>query len=293
MSYVQDYIGPYRLLSLLRAGANCQVWEALHAADAKRCALKVMMSDHRGNRRQIAGLRAEYEIGAKLESPRIVRAFDYGVEEGIAYLAMELFSAPNIKQMLQLLRANPTAVCAHEAFPRIVREAAEGLAYLHQRGWLHRDVKPHNFLVKATGETRLIDFSLAQRIQRGIGRIFARRGAVQGTRSYMSPEQIRGKRLDARADVYSFGCTVFELCAGRPPYTGTSANDLLLKHLRAPVPALEACNKEVTSEFGDLIRRCMAKLPAERPPSMEAFLEQLACVTMFKSGAVARAGRGV
>lgn len=283
MSYVQDSIGPYRLLTLLRAGAHCQVWEGLKAGESKRCAVKAMTSEYRRNRAQIAGLKLEYEIGSKLESPRVVRAFDFGVEDGIGYIAMELFSAPNIKQMLQTLRSDPSAVDAAEAYPRIVEEGAEGLAYLHSQGWLHRDVKPHNFLVSPAGETKLIDFSLAQKIKRGLGRLFGRSKTIQGTRSYMSPEQIRGKTLDPRADVYSFACTVFELFAGRPPFTGASANDLLVKHLRSPVPALGAYNKDVSPEFADLVQRSMAKVPAERPQSMDQFLEQLRQVSVFKA----------
>ena len=96
---------------------------------------------------------------------------------------------------------------------------------------------------------------------------------VQGTRSYMSPEQIRGKKMDARADVYSFGCVIFEFLAGRPPFTGENPNDLLAKHLNAPIPSITVYNSNVTNEMNDLVRSMLQKKPEQRPETMWDFLK--------------------
>jgi serine/threonine protein kinase len=167
--------------------------------------------------------------------------------------------------------------------PRIIEEAAEALSHFNEQGWVHRDVKPDNFLVTDSGEVKLIDFALARRNTRGLARFLASKGPVQGTRSYMAPEQIRGGAVDQRADVYSFGCTVFELVAGKPPYTGVSADELLMKHLRAPPPSLEAVARNVTPEFGQLIRRSLAKNPAARPQSISEFLLEFRMQRVFKT----------
>jgi serine/threonine-protein kinase len=252
------------------------------------------MSQYRHKRAQIAGMRAEYDIGSQMDNPHVVKALDHGVEDGIAYLVMELFAAPNLKQiLLQQRQAKTDEERYDQVYPQIAEQAAEGLAYIHTKGWIHRDVKPHNFLARPTGETKLIDFSLAQKIRTGLGKLFGGGSRkIQGTRSYMSPEQIRGKRLDIRADVYSYGCTMFELFSGRPPYTGVSADELLMKHLRTPAPVLEVYNKTVTPEFSDLLRRTMAKQPEDRPKGMDAVLEEIRAISVYKATRSAPTRRG-
>src|SRR5207247_408302 len=111
----------------------------------------------------------------------------------------------------------------------IFKQAATALAYMNASGWVHRDVKPDNIMVNSAGEVRLIDFALAQRVSKGS--MFRRKVRTAGTRSYMSPEQIRGEALDGRADVYSFGASVYEVVTGRPPFRAASPVELLNKHI--------------------------------------------------------------
>ena len=115
-----------------------------------------------------------------------------------------------------------------------------------------------------------------------IGKLITPKSKVQGTRSYMSPEQIRGSALDDRADLYSLGCTLFELASGKPPFTGASANDLLMKHLKASPPSLESANRNVTPEFARLVRRAMAKKPSARQKSTADFLSELRVTPVFR-----------
>jgi len=166
--------------------------------------------------------------------------------------------------------------------PLFLEQAAEGLAYFHRQGWVHRDIKPDNFLMSETGDVKLLDFALARRQPRGLARWFARRGKIQGTRSYMSPEQIRGEVLDQRADIYSFGCMAHELLAGKAPFTGATTNELLTKHLKNPPPGLQAANKNVTEAFANLIRKTLAKQPKARLASMDEFLSELRRTEIFK-----------
>src|SRR5436190_23821215 len=139
---------------------------------------------------------------------------------------MEFFPSSNVK--LRIMRKDPLV---KEKCRSIIEQAATALAFMNDKGWVHRDVKPDNILVNSIGEVRLIDFALAQRVSKGGGfSLFRKRQKAQGTRSYMSPEQIRGDPLDGRADVYSFGATLYEFLTGRPPFRADSPQILLQKH---------------------------------------------------------------
>ncbi len=268
----RNYIGSYRLLKLVRAGASCQIWEAISEYDNRRCALKTLQDEHRSNKDEIALLKHEYFVGHTLQHPHVIEIFEFDIVRGIPFLALEYFESNNLKQWIRQV-TDPDQVRAQ--LPLIIRRSAEGLNYLHQQGWVHRDVKPDNFLVNDDAEVKLIDFAIAEKIKKGLARLLPGRSKIQGTRSYMSPEQIRGESLDARSDVYSFGCMLFELLCGRPPFTGGSPDDLLQKHLKSPVPSVIANNGEVSPEFAKLIAEMMSKNRDERPASMQQFLDSL------------------
>jgi serine/threonine-protein kinase len=273
----QEFIGPYRLLNIIKTGQTSQVWAVMSTRDQRRLALKMLLAEHRKNREHLGFLKQEYLVGKALENPRVIRVYEFAFDRSIPYLIMEYFPAPNMKDIIFQVRE-----MLGYLMPKMITQAAEGLAYLNAQGWVHRDVKPDNFLVSQEGDVKLIDFALAVRPKKGLAKFFATRGKVQGTRSYMSPEQIRGVPLDVRSDVYSFGCTIFHLVTGRPPYTGTSSNELLKKHLTAQIPRVEAYERNATTEFGDLIYRTMAKKPEQRPQSVDEFLSAFRVMTMFK-----------
>ncbi len=229
----QQYIGSYRLLNLIRTGKTCQVWEAMRDSTSQRVALKVLVDDYLKDRVEIGYMRNEYAVGKTLDHPRVIHIYDLGLDSTMCYLAMEMCQAPNVKQVIQQ--------GVERLFPemrRIVREAIEGLAYFHSKDWIHRDIKPDNFLMPADGSIKLIDFALSHRAKHGIWKLLpgGKATAVQGTRSYMSPEQIRSQALDPRADLYSFGCMLHELLTGKVPFTGVSTNDLLNKHSKSAPP---------------------------------------------------------
>ena len=188
----------------------------------------------------------------------------------------ELFSVVNLKQAIREGIENYNRV-----LPQIIEHTAEGLEYYHRKGWIHCDVKPDNFLIDESYTVKLIDFSIAQREAKGLAKLFGKR-KVCGTRSYMSPEQIRAKPLDSRSDIYSYGCMLFELVAGKMPFTATSPDELLNKHLRAPIPGLQAANTQVTPEFAELVHRLMAKDRDDRPRTLYDFLEEFRKIRMFK-----------
>jgi serine/threonine-protein kinase len=258
-------------------GQTSQVWEVMHDARQERLALKLLLPDLRGDREHIGYMKHEATVGATLRHPRVIRIDEYNIIRGIPFVIMEYFPHPNLKTLIR--RGGDSWAWL---IPKMVERAAEGLAYFNECGWVHRDVKPENFLVTADGDVRLIDFALAVKRKSGLAKFLSLRTKVQGTRSYMSPEQIRGGALDQRADVYSFGCTLFELVTGRPPFTGGSSNELLNKHLAASPPSADSANRNITSEFAALVTRMLAKPPDKRPDSIDQFLQEFRSLRVFK-----------
>jgi serine/threonine protein kinase len=271
---VRDFLGRYRLTRLIRVGNSCAVWEAVKDGSDDRLALKVLRQDLRGDKEELGYLKHEFEVAEKLKHPNIIRIHEFKLDKQTPYLAMELYSEKNMKQALR------SGVDRYAYYvPKIVEGTAQALYHLHENGWAHCDIKPDNILVSEQGEVKLIDFTISEKM--GF-RFFGRKKNIKGTRSYMSPEQIRGKGLDARSDLYSFGCVLFELLSGKPPYTGSTPNELLEKHLTAAIPSVQVHNDNVTPEGANIIKRMMAKSLKDRPETMWEFLREFRHVRLFK-----------
>lgn len=265
---VRDFVGPYRLARLIRAGHSCMIWEAVKEKTGERFAIKMLRTETARNREELGYLKHELEVAKDLNHPNVIRVFELDTQATAPFLVLELFSALNLKQVL---REGPEPI-AYLA-DKIINHASMALHYLHEKGWVHCDVKPDNFLVDDDGNVKLIDFAIAQRPKRSLLSFFGVKQPVKGTRSYMSPEQIRGETPDARSDVYSFACVVFELLTGRPPYTGSTPNELLVAHLRSSVPSAIVYNHNVSRDCADYIRKMMNKKRESRPKSMWEVLQ--------------------
>jgi serine/threonine protein kinase len=264
-------------MRLIRAGHSCYVWEALKESTNERFAIKMLKAEKAKDREEAGYLKHEYEVAKDLNHPNIIRIYEFQAQQQPApYLALELYSALNLKQVL---REGPEPL-AHLA-EKIIHQASHGLHYLHEKGWIHCDIKPDNLLVDDEGQVKLIDFTIAQRPRKNLLGWLGIKRAVKGTRSYMSPEQIRGETLDGRSDVYSLACVIFEILSGRPPFTGSSPNELLEKHLRSSVPTVMVYNNNVTRECADLLRRMMGKKRDTRPKSMWEVLQEFRKFEVF------------
>ena len=270
-------VGRYRLLSMVGTGRSCQVWEAIDDERQERRALKILVGEYAGNREQTGLLKREFAVGRGLDHPLVIHVFDYQDIRDTVFLVMEMFPAQNIKQFF--LQVGVEGLAYYMA--RIVEQSAGALEYLHAQGWIHRDVKPDNYLMDKQGTVKLIDFALADRRKGLLGRLLPGKMKIQGTRSYMSPEQIRGKGVDERSDIYSLACMWFELVAGKPPFTGPTTQDLLTKHLRNPPPPLQSSGRDVTNEFAELVKKMLAKKPAARPKSMHDVSQMLRGMKVF------------
>jgi serine/threonine protein kinase len=277
VSQLPDFLGPYRLAKFIRSGNACQIWEAIRDK-TDRFVLKILRPDHWGNKEETAYLKHEFDVAGGLDHPSIIRIHEFNTEGSVAYIVLDVFSVLNIKQAM---RENLARVQWHSA--KIAQQAALALGHMHEKGWVHCDVKPDNFLINDDGEIKLIDFTIARKAAKGmLGRMFGKVKVIRGTRSYMSPEQIRGQPIDGRSDVYALGCVYYELLTGKPPYFGDSPNDLLQKHLTGGIPSAVVYNEDVTSEMNDLIRRMLSKKPEDRPQHMMDVLKDLKSLKTLK-----------
>jgi serine/threonine protein kinase len=267
----EEVIGGYRLLKHMVTGQTSQVWEVVEASSGRHFAMKLLLPEKVHDSVHRNFLFHEAEVGKSLAHPNIIRIVKVDRSANAPHFVMEYFPAGNLK--LRIMRKEGDFL--REKGQDILKQAATGLAFMNAKGWVHRDVKPDNILVASSGDVRLIDFALAQRMVTGMAKFFRRKSKPQGTRSYMSPEQIRGQALDGRADVYSFGATCYEMVAGRPPFRGASSQDLLHKHITEKPISPRHYNPEVTEEFADLILRMLAKKKEERPRDFHEVLMQM------------------
>ena len=276
MPKLPERLGSLTLVQQLGLGKHCQVWEATTKA-GDRVAVKVIVPEMASDAGQRKLLEHELKVATSLAHPTVIRIDRLSEEGGLPHLVMELFPHPNLKKQIQ---AGVGQLVPR--LQRIVTELGLALYHVHARGWVHRDVKPENVLAAPDGQVKLIDLAIAARASGMLGRLLGGKTPPQGSPSYMSPEQIRGQALDARSDIYSYGCVIFELLAGRPPYTSSDTNDLLNKHVSAAVPAVDTVNRNATADATKLLRQMLAKKPADRPSSMQEVLGRLRAIRLVE-----------
>ena len=275
MSKLPERLGPLTLVQQVGVGKHCQIWEATDPRGG-HVAVKVIVQAMAADPGQLQYLQHELKVVTSLDHPTIIRIDRLSQEGGLPHLVMEYVPHPNLKKQIQ---AGVWQLVPR--LQRLVTELALALDHVHARGWVHRDVKPENVLATPDGQVKLIDFAIASRSAGMLGKLFGGKTPPQGSPSYMSPEQIRGEALDARSDIYSYGCVLFELIAGRPPFTGADTNELLNKHVSAPVPAIDKLNADATSAAVKFLRQLLAKKPGERPKSMQEVLGQLRSIRLI------------
>jgi serine/threonine-protein kinase len=271
-------IGKYRLVNCLASGQSTQIWEVIDSETTRRAAMKLLLSEKLKEPEELASLKREFKIAASFDHPNIPKYHEIVANKKQAYFTMELFPAPNLKtQLYNDIRA------VHMRLKRLVELVAMALEHLHERGWLHRDIKPDNILMNKSSEVRLIDFSLSCRAAGTLSKMLHRKqSTVQGTRTYMAPEQIRGLPLTPQTDIYNFGVTLFELLTGEPPFKGSTPKEVLLRHVGEPPPAASEFNPNVTPEMDMILQRMLAKKPEQRHKKIAEFMAEFRNVAIFK-----------
>ncbi len=275
----EDRIGAYRVLRVLHAGVTSDVMEVVDDSTHRRLAIKQLSADRCGDSSERRKFAFEARLGLQLRHPHLIRVHEYVADRDQPYFVMEFFPARNLK--LPLLKPE-TYPMPRRHLHAIIRRAASGLACMHDKGWVHRDVKPENILADLAGDVRVIDYTITMKARTGLSRLLARKPPRQGTGTYMAPEQIRREPPAPAADVYSFGATCYELACGRPPFRGDSQQELLSKHVREkPIP-LTSRDERITPEFGDVVMRMLRKDPAERFASLHEFATAFRKIRIYR-----------
>lgn len=253
---IGERLGSYEILSEIGRGGMGTVYRARQAGLERIVALKVLPGKLAGNREFVVRFMREARSIATLEHPGIVTVYDVGESDGTYYFAMQLLEGSPLSGLIEQRGPLPTEEAAS-----IAAQVAEALGFAHAAGILHRDVKPDNIVVDSNGRAILTDFGIAWS---AADTRLTQAGNTVGSPQYMSPEQIAGKKVDQRADLYSLGVVFFQMITGEAPFKGDSAVSVAYQHVRAPVPAANAINAEVPSEAGRLAARLMAKQPETR-----------------------------
>jgi len=271
--------GDYKVLDKLGEGGMGLVFKAQHRVLKRIVALKVLHPAVTQSEEAIRRFHREVEAVARLTHPNIITAYDASVQDGIYYLAMEFVDGIDLGRVVKEQGTLPVS----KAVDYLI-QAGHGLAYTHKMGVVHRDIKPSNLLLDAEGHVRILDMGLvrftdaptAEGATRAGNDGLTQTGDIMGSFDYIAPEQaIDTKRADARADVYSLGCTLYFLLTGKPPYAGDTSMQKLLSHRETAIPSLRKARPETPLALDAVFHRMVAKKAEDRYPSMSEVLADL------------------
>lgn len=269
-------LGQYRLLHKLGSGGMGDVYLAEHQLLRRQCAVKLIRPEFAGDLVTLQRFQREVKAMAELAHPNTVQVYDYGQAQGTFYYAMEYLPGLNLEQLVQRDGPLPPGRAVF-----ILKQILGALGEAHQRGLIHRDVKPGNVLLCRRGGVpdfvKLLDFGLVKHVIPEPGNNLTMTGGIAGTPAFMSPEQAMGRHdLDARSDLYSVGAVAYYLLSGRHVFVKETIYQVLAAHqYEKPLP-LHEVSKQVPADLGAVVMRCLEKEPAERYPNAASLDEALA-----------------
>lgn len=261
---IKDYV----LDAEIGRGGMGVVYRAYEPSLGRQVALKIIRTDAADSDVLRQRFLIEARAGAALDHPNAVQIYSVGEIEDVLYIAMQLIDGPSLGDVLQ----RDVYLDAVRAVD-VVCQIADALAVAHERGLVHRDVKPRNILLQTLSgkeHAYLADFGLARFV--AVSGLTKTSDSI-GTPAYMAPEQITNKDVDGRADIYALGCVLHHALTGEEPFPRTSVHEVYGAHLHAVPPTPSACNSSLSPDFDPVILRALAKAPTDRYPSCEAFEE--------------------
>jgi serine/threonine protein kinase/tetratricopeptide (TPR) repeat protein len=263
-----DRLGRYEILGPLGAGGMGEVYRARDTSLEREVAVKVLPEAMAGNLDWLARFEREAKAVARLSHPNILDIHDYGQEGDFSYAVTELLEG---ESLFARLARGPLG---WRRAAEVGAEIADGLASAHQAGLVHRDLKPSNVFLTADGRVKILDFGLSKLIEGGrdgvnesqtpTEALITATGAVVGTVGYMSPEQLRGRSADTRSDIFSLGCVLYEMVAGRRAFVRESSAETMMAILSEEPEPMAAFGREVPLEYERTLLRCLEKEPQQR-----------------------------
>src|SRR5438477_9370802 len=259
----------FKLVDELGVGAMGRVFVAEDTVLKRHVALKLLPSRFRDGRpnHRTERLIKEARSAASLDHPNTLSIYEIDQSGGVHYIAMELAEGGDLEHLVQL--SGPMEV---ERACQLIAEAAEALSHAHQRGIIHRDVKPANLLLTRSGRCKVCDFGLALFDE---GSDLEGRLRCVGTPNFIAPEIAQAKGATAASDIYSLGCTLFFLLTGRAPYSGPNSRDVMKQHINQPLPDLRKWRQDVPEKLAAAIEKACAKDPTQRFDSAERLAKTL------------------
>ncbi|MGQ0636527.1 MAG: protein kinase domain-containing protein [Planctomycetaceae bacterium] len=277
-------LGEFRILRRLGHGGMAEVFLAEQTSLKRNVAVKVLRQERVSDASYLKRFKTEAMAAAALSHPNIVQVYLIGEHEGTHFIAQEYVQGLNLREFLMKKGPPEQAVAL-----KIMRQVASALQAAHAAGIVHRDIKPENILLTRKGEAKVGDFGLAQLTQQGERVNLTQVGVTMGTPLYMSPEQVHGKKLDARSDVYSFGVTCYHLLTGNPPFRGETAMSVAVQHLKEEPESLEQLRGDLSPLLCRIVRKMMAKEPQKRYQSADEILRDIKKVAQEGSAGADRA----
>jgi eukaryotic-like serine/threonine-protein kinase len=255
-------VGRYILLDLIGTGARGRVYKARHSLMDRVVALKAILLEHALSQRSVARFFREMKIVARLDHPNVVRAIDADEHEGCPYIVMEYLEGEDLGEVFARRGPlPPNEVVAYMAM------AARGLAHAHEQGVIHRDVKPTNLFLTRDGVVKLLDLGFGELIEEADkvpGAFDTDEGNAVGTADYISPEQISDQPVDARADLFSLGCTMYRLLTGAFAFPGETREDRMIKRVRGRHVPIQDVRPDVPYAVVRVVDRLLAIAPGDR-----------------------------
>ncbi len=278
LSWRPGTIGGYKILQEIAEGGMSTIYKAISPRTQEVVAIKILFPHYARHKRWLQNLfrekQMEGEIASSMNYPNVIRTHSYGKTGNRYYFVMEYINGSNLKDMIYFRGKN---LRGHKL--DIIKQVAKGLSYIHSCGIIHRDICPKNILVSEKANVKIIDFGLAILKSGGHRTSWVR----SGTPSYMSPEQIRALEPDERTDIYSFGVTMYELLAEKPPFRGEDDFARMQQHLVfEPVP-LSKKILDIPPVLEKIVSRAMQKEPVDRYRSMDDLLDDLEKVDFRES----------
>jgi|SRR5579862_1314229 len=270
--------GRYELEELVGTGGMSSVYRAYDRVLERRVALKLLHQHFADDDEYVQRFLREARTVASLSHPNIVTVIDRGEHEGQQFIVFEYVEGENLKRLIE--RAGPAPV---ERALELAIQIARGLVAAHERGLVHRDVKPQNVLLNGDGRAKVTDFGIAREIE--VHRGMTQTGTILGTSDYISPEQAQGRHVDEHSDVYSLGIVLYELLTGELPFTGDNFVAVAMGHINEPPPSVLDRRRDVPPRVAAAVARALAKDPAARWPTMAAFCRELEeCLRELRGG---------
>ncbi len=273
--------GRYQIEDMLGQGGMSAVYRATDPNLRRVVAVKIIHPFLSDNSDFVRRFEAEAAAVARLRHNNIIQVYDFNHDGSSYYIIFEFIPGETLQDWLERLEKDNRKIPVADAI-RIAASVADALDYAHQQELVHRDVKPGNVMINIRGEAILMDFGIAKIVG---GALHTATGAVIGTARYMSPEQIKGERIDARTDIYSLGVMLFEMLSGQAPFEADSAMTIMMKHVQDPVPDVIELRPEIPPSLAEIIYRALAKNPRHRYATAAEMADALRAVEINPTAA--------